>query len=263
MQAIHSEDGQIVSYRKQGSGPPLVLVHGSFSDHETNWAFVQPHLAAKFTVYAVARRGRGETAATAGHSLEDEARDIVAVIRGIGEPVFLIGHSYGAHVAMSAAAMNPGQVRKLVLYEPPRPELLSREMLALLLADAYAGDWDEFSMRFFRDVLCVPVEELEAVRTSHLWPPILQDAPATLHDLLAVSRHAFQPGRFVGLSMPVLLQTGSESPRHLYVTDKLAEVLPHARIQVLTGQAHEGMTTAPGLYVAETLDFLEERAAAA
>jgi hypothetical protein len=49
------------------------------------------------------------------------------------------------------------------------------------------------------------------------------------------------------LDIPVLLQIGSESPRHLYVTDALAGMLPDARIQQLPGQAHEGMTTAPDM----------------
>jgi pimeloyl-ACP methyl ester carboxylesterase len=48
-----------------------------------------------------------------------------------------------------------------------------------------------------------------------------------------------------GLSVPVVLQVGSESPREPFATDRLAAVLPDVRIEVLEGQAHEGMTTAP------------------
>jgi pimeloyl-ACP methyl ester carboxylesterase len=57
--------------------------------------------------------------------------------------------------------------------------------------------------------------------------------------------------------MPVLLQTGSESPRHLHVTDALAAVLSDARVGILDGQAHEGMTTAPEQYAAAILRFLK------
>jgi hypothetical protein len=56
--------------------------------------------------------------------------------------------------------------------------------------------------------------------------------------------------------MPVLLQIGSESPRHLFVTDALAAVLPDARIEELPGQAHEGMTTAPEMYAESVTRFL-------
>src|ERR671918_84007 len=145
MQRIPSPAGATVSYDKYGSGPPLVLVHGSFSDHKTNWEFVKPLFEKQFTVYAIARRGRGETDATEGHSLEDESRDVVAVMQSIGEPVFLLGHSYGAQTALAAAAQVPDRVRKLVLYEPAWPHVVENEALARLEALAQAGDWEGFA----------------------------------------------------------------------------------------------------------------------
>ena len=126
MQRVPSRTGAMVSYERYGSGPPLVLVHGGFSDHHTNWEFVKPFFEKHYTVYAIARRGRGETDATVGHSLDDEGRDVVAVILMIGEPVFLLGHSYGAQVALVAAAEIPHRVRKLVLYEPPWPRVVGQ-----------------------------------------------------------------------------------------------------------------------------------------
>jgi hypothetical protein len=59
-----------------------------------------------------------------------------------------------------------------------------------------------------------------------------------------------------GPRRPVLLQVGSESPRQLYVTDALAAVLPDVRVETLPGQAHEGMTTAPGMYAEAVTRFL-------
>ena len=93
MQRITTPDGTTVSYDKYGSGPPLVLVHGSFSDHVTNWQACKSLLADRFTVYAMARRGRGESSVTTGHTLEDEMNDTVAVLRSVGAPAFLLGHS--------------------------------------------------------------------------------------------------------------------------------------------------------------------------
>jgi pimeloyl-ACP methyl ester carboxylesterase len=256
MQRIPSPAGATVSYETYGSGPPLVLVHGAFSDHQTNWAFVKPRFEEQFTVYAIARRGRGETEATAGHSLEDESRDVVAVIQSIGAPVFLLGHSYGAHTALAAAAHIPGRVRKLVLYEPAWPRVVGPEALARLEALAQAGDWDGLAVTFFRDQLSVPVEELNDLRATELWPPIIADAQASLGDLRALSRCDFNAERFRELRVPVLLQIGTDSPRDLYVTDALAAVLPDVRIQELPGQAHEGMTTAPQMYAEAVSRFL-------
>jgi pimeloyl-ACP methyl ester carboxylesterase len=256
MERITSPAGVTVSYDTQGSGPPLVLVHGSFTDHRTNWEFVAPLLAQQFTVHAIARRRRGETDPTTGHSVEDESRDVAALIEAIGEPAFLLGHSYGAQVALAAAARLPDRVRRLVLYEPPWPSISSKERMARLEELARAGDWDGFAATFFRDTLSVPAEELEELRATELWPPIVADAKASLGDVRALSRYDFEPDRFRGLRIPVMLQIGTESPRHLYVTDALAAALPDARIEELPGQAHEGMTTAPGPYAQAVARFL-------
>src|SRR5215471_11035647 len=126
MERIRSADGTTVSFEKYGNGPTLVLVHGGFSDHQTNWEFVKPILRKRLTVVAIARRGRGETDATEWHGLEDEARDVVAVIQSLEEPVFLLGHSYGAHCSLNAALMAPDRIRKLVLYEPPWPSAIPK-----------------------------------------------------------------------------------------------------------------------------------------
>jgi pimeloyl-ACP methyl ester carboxylesterase len=256
MQRIPSPAGATVSYDQSGSGPPLVLVHGAFSDHHTNWAFVKPRFETQFTVYAIARRGRGETDATQGHSLEDESRDVVAVLQAIGAPVFLLGHSYGAQTALAAAAQVPDRVRKLVLYEPAWPRVVGPEALAPLEALAQVGDWEGFAVTFFRDQLSVPVAALDELRSTELWPPIIAEAAASRGDLQALSRYDFQAERFRALGVPVLLQIGTESPRHLYVTDALAAVLPHVRLEALPGQAHEAMTTAPPLYAEAVSRFL-------
>ena len=147
-------------------------------------------------------------------------------------------------------------MRKLVLYEAAWPTALRADALAALETLAAADAWDQLAYAFFANLLHVPTDELDALRTSDLWPPIVADARATLGDLRALHAYRFDPARFMGLELPVLLQIGSESPRDLYVTDALAAVLPDARIDTLAGQAHEGMTTAPEMYAETTLQFL-------
>lgn len=257
MQTIFTATGSRVSYTVDGSGPPLVLVHGAFSDHESNWARVAPGLRQHARLHAIARRGRGATDLTRGHTIEDEAEDVLAVIRAVGAPVTMVGHSYGAHCALLAAAREPHRVRKLVLYEPAWPHLVRQDAFAALQALADAGAWDQFAYAFFANVLAVPAEELDAVRASVDWPPIVADARASLEDLRALRAYAFDAHRFRNLHVPVLLQVGSESPREFYVTDALAAVMPDVRIETLAGQAHEGMTTAPTQYVASILDFVD------
>jgi pimeloyl-ACP methyl ester carboxylesterase len=254
---ITTENGVTVSYATYGTGPALVLVHGGFSDDTTNWEFVKPMLEDRFTICAIARRGRGDTDRTEGHSLEDEARDVAAVIKTFREPVFLLGHSYGAQCSLAAAALVSDRVRKLILYEPPNPAIFQPGALRRLEELAAKAAWDDFAFSFFRDSLLVPEADLHQLRGTDLWPPIINDANASLGDLRALARYDFKPERFQRLTCPVLLQTGSESPGSLYVTDALAACLPGARIETLPGQAHEGMTTAPEMYAASVIRFLE------
>jgi pimeloyl-ACP methyl ester carboxylesterase len=256
MQHVSTPAGISLSFDRFGNGPPLVLVHGSFSDHRSNWRQVMPSLAERFTVYAIARRGRGDTTATEGHSVKDEATDIAALIESIDEPVFLLGHSYGAQVALAAAARQPRSIRKLVLYEPPWPGTVSKEGLQRLEALARDGDWDGFATTFFRDELDVPAEVLDQLRASEDWQAVTADAEATLGDIRAMCRYDFSADRFSDLRLPVLLQVGTESPRENFATDALAAALPEASIDELHGQAHEGMQTAPELYASSVVRFL-------
>jgi len=254
--SLTGPSGTRIGCEAYGEGPPLVLIHGAFSDHRTNWALIKPLLECHFTVHVIARRGRGSTDATVGHRLEDEAEDAAALIRQVGFPVFLLGHSYGAHVALGAARILPDRVRKLVLYEAPWPRLVDDAALVPLDALARSGDWDHFAATFFAEVLAMPQADLDAMRASNDWASIVADAPATLGDLRALARYRFDPESCRGLPMPVLLQAGSESPPDFYVTDALAAVLPDAAVGVLAGQAHEGMTTAPEQYADAVRNFL-------
>jgi pimeloyl-ACP methyl ester carboxylesterase len=259
IERITAPSGVTVSYDTYGSGPPLVLVHGGFSDHRTNWQEVKAMLADRFSVYAVARRGRGESSATQGHSVEDEAADVAALLHHIGEPAFLLGHSYGALCALEAATLHPAAVRSLVLYEPPYPHIMTPEVLAPLEAFAEREDWDGLVRTFMLDVVQVPLDEVNEIRASPFWSVWTADAKATLNDVQAVVNYRFDATLHRSLGMPVLFLIGTESPRDLYLTDALAAVLPDARIVELEGQAHEGMTTAPAQFVDAIAQFLTAR----
>jgi pimeloyl-ACP methyl ester carboxylesterase len=256
MEHVQTSDGRTVSFERYGNGPSLVLVHGGFSDHITNWQESKPLLEQRFTVYAIARRGRGETTATQNHSVADAASDVLAVLEQIAGPAFLLGHSYGAACALEATTVAPGRVSKLVLYEHPAQGVLTPSRLAQLDDLASRDDWDMLVQIFMRDVLLVPDSEVQEIRASRFWEPWILDAPISLNDLRAVARLTLDADRCRLLEMPVLLLIGSESPQQLYATEFLAHSLPNVRIHSLEGQAHEGMTTAPELFTDAISEFL-------
>jgi pimeloyl-ACP methyl ester carboxylesterase len=259
MARVTGRTGITVEFDVLGSGPPLVLVHGVFTNRVSNWITVRDGLAARFTVHAVDRRGRGNTSSSPPTSTREEFDDVAAVAGSVEEPVFMLGHSYGAHVALGAASLLPERVRKLVLYEPPAAVSLSDETWRMLEEEARRGDWDAFVSRFFREVAGLPQEELEVVRTSPIWRMLIDGAKPTLSDIRAFRKYDFNAKEFSSLAIPVTFICGSESPPIQFVTtDALMETLPDARRLELRGQGHDAMYGDPLLFIETVTRILEE-----
>jgi pimeloyl-ACP methyl ester carboxylesterase len=101
--------------RRWGSGPEVVLVHGSVTGAHASWAELRRR-AHGWTLVAPNRRGYHPRTPT---SREDFRADAADIARLCCRPVHLVGHSYGAVVALLAAARTPGTIKSLTLIEPP------------------------------------------------------------------------------------------------------------------------------------------------
>jgi len=97
-----------------GSGDRVVCVHGSLS--WGTFAFrAQRPLAASNSLVLPDRRGYGASAAAGPANFEVDADDVAALL---GDGAHLVGHSYGAVVALLVAARRPEAVRTLTVVEP-------------------------------------------------------------------------------------------------------------------------------------------------
>ena len=115
---VTSRDGVPISIQQSGAGPALLLVHGSSLNSTASWALVTPGLSQRFTVYAMDRRGRAPSGDVPSYSITNEANDVCAVIDAIGQPLTVLGHSYGALATLDALDRLHA-VSRLILYEPP------------------------------------------------------------------------------------------------------------------------------------------------
>lgn len=256
---VISSDGTPIAWAGNGAGPALVLVHGTDGD-QGRWKPVLPVLASRFAVYSLDRRGRGLSGDADRYSLQCEVDDVVAVANSVGEPVRLLGHSFGAICALEAA-LACKIVCRLVLYEPPinirESDFEARaDLIGRLQAMVDRGDREGVVSTFLRERVRLTSLERDAMRGE---PPRGATAHTILRELRAIQDYKFNSEHLRNLAAPTLLLLGSESAPYLRTaTEALHSVLPDSRITVMPGQAHIAIDAGTDLFVAEVLRFLDQ-----
>ena len=108
-------DGGRIAYDVTGNGPLVVLSHG-MGDTRTAFRFLAPKLvAAGYRVATADLRGLGESSTGfAAYTRTGTAKDLLALIRHLGGPAVIVGHSYSGGSATIAAALEPESVSAIV-----------------------------------------------------------------------------------------------------------------------------------------------------
>lgn len=225
-----------LAVHEAGTGPRVVLVHGSLTDGRTGFTAQRP-LTSRFRLVMPDRRGFGASPdpAQPGEDWVVDADDLVEVL---GDGAHLVGHSYGAVSALVVAGRVPHHVRSLCVIEPPMFGLAprhggahrTRAAMDAALADARERAIDEhaFLERFLGAVgevgaippLLPPRLSRHTHALAHARPP--WDATA---DLAAIAAARF----------PVLLISGAHDPGFDAVLDSIAAHVPRARSARIPG----------------------------
>jgi pimeloyl-ACP methyl ester carboxylesterase len=215
-------------------------------------------LAPRFRVLAPDSYGSGKSPEWPSErviSLRDEVTLIEPVLAQAGSPLALVGHSYGAAVALIAALANPARVRSMALYEPTLFALLDAETPApneaegirSAVADASvaldAGDQDAAAERFIDYWMGTGTWEQTpeqrkapisaSVRNLRRWAYALFTEPTPLK-------------AFRSLNIPVLYMVGKRStPSARGVARLLANALPRVEVVEFEELGHMGPITHP------------------
>jgi pimeloyl-ACP methyl ester carboxylesterase len=261
METIRSADGTPIAYWRDGTGDPLLLVHGTICDH-TTWAAVQPALVNRnFSVYAMDRRGRGRSGDRPAYSLRCEAVDIAAVVDSIPGSVNVVAHSFGALCALEAVRLTRN-VRRLILYEPPMPmggRDLRVESAARMQAHLDNGEKENALLIFLTDVFMMPAAAIAQARASVGWSASVDAADTIPRECQVVDAYAFDATRFRSMQTPTVLFVGADSPPNQHrIAEALRAGLLQSRIVELSGQHHLAITAAPGLFTQEVARVLME-----
>jgi pimeloyl-ACP methyl ester carboxylesterase len=258
---VRSRDGTQIAVFVGGSGPPLVLVHGTTADH-TTWRTVAPLLAASHSVAALDRRGRGRSGDTPPYEIAREEEDVVAVAEwaadGRGHPVLVLGHSFGGRCALGAC-LRTDAIDRLIVYEGPvtrgsfgETETIAAELDSLLAARAA----EDILERFMRRVVRLTDEEWSAFTASPTYPLRVAAAGTVVRELRAGIGSAAEIGRFAAVRQPVLqLVGGASDERFATAAADLAAVLPDARTVVIDGARHAAHHTHPERFAAAVSAF--------
>jgi pimeloyl-ACP methyl ester carboxylesterase len=247
-QTVTSKDGTRIAFDRHGEGPVLLLIGGALSERSA-WAPMAKLLAPRFTVFAVDRRGRGDSGDTPPYAVEREIEDIEALIDEAGGTAFIHGQSSGAVLSLEATAKYPDKVQKLSLYEPPfiiddsrpPPPADFAEHIDQLLASNQRGEAVEYWMA---DVVGAPAEVVAEMKASPAWPALEAVAHTLPYDIAVLGGNmAGNPlpvGRWAGVTPPVLVMDGGASPDWIRKTARtLSDVLPDADHRSLEGQMHD------------------------
>ena len=253
---VTAPDGVRLAAEVDGDGPALVMVHGAGS---ARWGFdlVRPLLEPRFTVWAVDRRGRGDSADGEGYALEREFEDVAAIVREAGDGAVLFGHSYGGLVAAGAAGLLE-RLERLVIYEAPMGGVLPDEgWIERYEGRLAAGERDEAVRAFLHDVGGYSHVEIDIMEGTPTWASRLAAAPTVPRELRAERALSTGSLGLERLELRCLLLVGSESPDWARRSiETFAGAIPGVELRTLDGHGHGAAVSAPELLAAELERFL-------
>ena len=269
--SIHGHD---MAYQLEGSGPPLLLIHGIAGSSRT-WRDVIPRLTDRFTVIAPDLMGHGQSEKPTGdYSLGAFASGIRDLLEVLGiDRTTVVGQSFGGGVAMQLAYQHPERCERLVLVDSGG---LGREVSWMLrfmtlpgseyvmpvIFPGFVRDWGDSLFRRIND------QGIHLGRFGEMWSAYASLAEAENRKAFARTiRSVIDPGGqtvsamdrlYLATPMPTLIIWGDRDDiipvSHAHAAH---QAMPGSRLVVIEGVGHFPQIEAPEQFVDALLDFIE------
>jgi pimeloyl-ACP methyl ester carboxylesterase len=243
--ASETVNGTVLHYEERGSGPPLLLVHGT-GTYADIWSPVLDGLARAYRVIAYDRRGFARSSPAPSGGLAEHARDAAALLNTLGaSPATVVGWSGGGVIALDLAASFPDCVTALILAEPA-VHLTTHPTRSALTMTARSS--------FHRYVRRDPVS---AALTMYRWAStyktggntfdtlpeawreqMLTNAPTTLHEMDQMIRPYPTRAAIRSIACPVTVIEGDLSDPAFATAEFVKRLLPQTQIVPLHDAAH-------------------------
>ena len=228
-------------YEEQGSGDPLLLLHGGLVDGDS-FGQQTPAFAARFQVTVPDRRGHGRTADVEGPITYDVmADDTIAFMDAVGSgPAHLVGWSDGGDVGLLVAIKRPDLVRRLVTIGAN----FSADGLTREAAESFRPDTPKSVVPIMREawkVNAVDPDHFEVVlaKMQHCW-----------------FDYSISTAALARIAAPTLVMVGDDDITRFEHTIELYDTIPDAQLAVIPGTSHLVPLEKPDLVNQLVLDFL-------
>ena len=271
--------GRTIFFTEQGSGEPVVLLHGggAGASGASNYGRNIDALAERFRVIVPDMPGYGRSTKGIDHS--DPFGDLALFVRGFLDALdisraHLVGNSYGGAAALRCALDRPDRVGRLILMGPGgigTTRGLPTKGLTELLG-YYTGDGPSFEKleRFVRDYLVydgasVPDDLIRARYEASIDPEVVADPPlrrpagkGALKTL--VKMDLSRDARLKTLRTPTLVVWGAEDKVNRPAGGQiLLNTIPECDLYVVARTGHWVQWERPELFNALALDFLSRK----
>lgn len=186
-----------------GDGPRAVLVHGGGPGGTIAFAAQRP-LARRWQLVLPDRPGHG---ASPRQGRDDFERDAGLIAPLLDDGAHLVGHSYGAMVALVVATLRPGAVRSLTLIEPPA--------FGIAAGDPAVDAMLRAQRAFFADPPADPARRMREMfsligidrAVPEPFPDVLVESALRLTDFRSPEEAAVDPAALVAGGFPILVLT--------------------------------------------------------
>jgi pimeloyl-ACP methyl ester carboxylesterase len=259
-----TNDGEaLIAGRRAGEGPPVLLLHGGPGLSFEYLRDLAEELAEENDVAWYQQRGQAPSAVAGPHTVATDVDDAGRVLDALGwETAYVVGHSWGGHLALHVAEAMPDRLRGVLCVDPlgaigdgrwPEfdEEMLRRTPESLR---ARAQELDELAMKGAAD----DAMALEAMRL--VWPAYFADPEAAppMPELTMASERTGEMVPSINAELPKLEASlpeirvpvgfvhGSRSPMPLEASTDAAERIPGAWVDVVEGAGHFVWVEAPG-----------------
>jgi pimeloyl-ACP methyl ester carboxylesterase len=264
-------NGTTLSYVEEGTGEPVVFVHGAISDMRA-WDDYRARIAGKrrFIAYTQRYFGSGEWPDKAEHfSRETHAEDLIGLIKALNAgPVHLVTWSYSGGIGTYAVLKRPDLFRSIVHFEPAADALVAgvpgsivarKEMLKAFgpaMKAVKAGQLEDAALRFVEAVFRMP--EGAAVNEPEPWPTYWRENGRTIPPFIAA-----HPGAAIScehlraIDVPTLVVQGENThTRYSMMAENLSRCQANALLVTMPAVTHDGPYRKPDEFAALIENFL-------